>query len=107
MRSSTKAAIALLVLLFGASDFYVADFRIGMGVLNPVSVAEARVGRPATPGSVAGVARRTTHLTIRRSAFIATLPVGCPYGSYYGYNLYYCGGVYYKPSGGGYVIVYF
>jgi hypothetical protein len=31
-----------------------------------VSQAEARIGRPATPGSVAGVARRTTRRTIRR-----------------------------------------
>jgi hypothetical protein len=31
-----------------------------------VTQAEARVGRPATPGSVAGVARRTTRRVIRR-----------------------------------------
>jgi hypothetical protein len=31
-----------------------------------VSQAEARVGRPATPGSVAGVARRTTRRAVRR-----------------------------------------
>jgi hypothetical protein len=31
-----------------------------------VSQAEARVGRPATPASVAGVARRTTRRVIRR-----------------------------------------
>lgn len=30
--------------------------------------AQARVGRPLTPASVAGVARRTTRRTIRRSA---------------------------------------
>jgi hypothetical protein len=30
--------------------------------------AEARVGRPATPGSVAGVARRTTRRVVRRPA---------------------------------------
>ncbi|TGV59043.1 hypothetical protein EN803_38780, partial [Mesorhizobium sp. M2D.F.Ca.ET.160.01.1.1] len=29
--------------------------------------AQAKVGRPLTPGSVAGVARRTTRRTIRRS----------------------------------------
>ncbi len=28
--------------------------------------AQARVGRPATPGSVAGVARRSTRRTVRR-----------------------------------------
>lgn len=30
--------------------------------------AEARVGRPATPGSVAGVARRTTRRAVRHCA---------------------------------------
>ena len=43
-----------------------------------VSEAEARVGRPATPGSVAGVARRTTRRRIRRSTvYVASLPRGC------------------------------
>lgn len=107
MRSSTKAAVALLALLFSAPDFHVADRRVGLGFLNLVSDAEARVGRPATPGSVAGVARRTTRRVIRRGAYIGAIPAGCPYGSYYGYNLYYCGGVYYQRSGGGYVVVYF
>jgi hypothetical protein len=107
MRSSTKAVIASLALLFGASDLHIADWRMGMGFFNLVSDAEARVGRPATPGSVAGVARRTTRRVIRRGAYIGAIPAGCPYGSYYGYNLYYCGGSYYQKSGGGYVVVYF
>jgi len=33
--------------------------------------AEARIGRPLTPVSVAGVARRTTRRTIRRTAVYA------------------------------------
>jgi hypothetical protein len=37
---------------------------IGIGL--KIDTAEARVGRPATPGSVAGVARRTTRRTVRR-----------------------------------------
>lgn len=107
MRSSTKALIASLALLFGASDLHVADWRVGLGIFSLVADAEARVGRPATPGSVAGVARRTTRRVIRRGAYIGAIPAGCPYGSYYGYNLYYCGGSYYQKSGGGYVVVYF
>jgi hypothetical protein len=107
MRSSTKAVIASLALLFGASDLHIADWRVGMGLFKLVSDAEARVGRPATPGSVAGVARRTTRRVIRRGAYIGAIPAGCPYGSYYGYSLYYCGGAYYQRSGGGYVVVYF
>jgi len=71
------------------------------------SEAEARVGRPATPGSVAGVARRTTRRTIRRGAYIASLPAGCARATVYGYAVYQCGGVYYQSSGGGYVVVTF
>ena len=42
------------------------------------SEAQARVGRPLTPGSVAGVARRTTRRVIRRSTiYVATLPASC------------------------------
>lgn len=107
MRSSAKVIIASLALLFGASDLHIADRQVGIGFLSLVSPAEARVGRPATPGSVAGVARRTTRRTIRRGAYIGAIPAGCAYGSYYGYNLYYCGGVYYQKSGSGYVVVYF
>jgi hypothetical protein len=33
-----------------------------------LDTAEARVGRPATPGSVAGVARRTTRRAVRHCA---------------------------------------
>lgn len=33
-----------------------------------VDTAQARIGRPATPGSVAGVARRTTRRAVRRCA---------------------------------------
>lgn len=31
--------------------------------------ADAVIGRPATPGSVAGVARRTTRRTVRRTGY--------------------------------------
>jgi hypothetical protein len=34
-----------------------------------VSQAEAVIGRPATPGSYAGVARRTTRRTVRRHVY--------------------------------------
>lgn len=68
--------------------------------------AEARLGRPATPGSVAGVARRTTRRAVRRTAvYVATLPRGCPQVYVNGMAYYSCGGVYYEPSGSGYVVV--
>lgn len=75
------------------------------------SNAQARVGRPATPGSVAGVARRssrrTTRRVIRRGAYVAALPAGCRQTSVDGYAVYSCGGAYYQASGGGYVVVTF
>jgi len=69
--------------------------------------AAAIVGRPRTPVSAAGVARRTTRRVVRRSAiYVATLPVGC--GTVYidGASLYSCGGTYYQPYGTPYVVVY-
>ena len=72
-----------------------------------VSEAEARVGRPATPGSVAGVARRTTRRTIRRSTvYVASLPRGCTTVVIDGTTLQQCGGTYYQASGSQYVQVY-
>lgn len=72
-----------------------------------VTSAEARVGRPVTPGSVAGVARRTTRRTIRRSAiYVSTLPAGCVRTSVNGVAVSRCGGTYYQPYGGRYVVVY-
>jgi hypothetical protein len=73
-----------------------------------VSDAQARVGRPLTPVSVAGTARRTTRRVVRRTAYtVAVLPAGCVYGNYYGGMYYGCGGVYYEKSGTVYVQVVF
>ncbi len=72
-----------------------------------VSEAQAVVGRPLTPGSVAGVARRTTRRVIRRSTvYVAALPAGCVSTSVNGTVVWRCGGVYYQPYGGRYVVVY-
>jgi hypothetical protein len=71
-----------------------------------VTPAEARIGRPLTPLSYAGVARRTTRRVVRRNvARIAVLPPGCIYGRYYGAYYYRCGGYYYARQGGVYVQV--
>ncbi len=73
----------------------------------PFSPAEARVGRPLTPVSVAGVARRTTRRAIRRSAiYVSTLPRGCATVVINGASLYQCGATYYQPHQGQYVVVY-
>lgn len=69
--------------------------------------AHAVVGRPMTPGSVAGVARRTTRRTIRRSAvYVSALPAGCRTVVIDGTSLHSCGGTYYQPYGGRYAVVY-
>lgn len=71
-----------------------------------IESAEAVIGRPLTPGSVAGVARRTTRRTIRRTtAYVAALPAGCRTVFVNGVSLHQCGGVYYQPYGGRYVVV--
>lgn len=69
--------------------------------------AEARLGRPLTPGSVAGVARRTTRRRVRRTAmYVATLPSGCHTTVVInGATLYQCGGTYYQVHGTQYVVV--
>jgi hypothetical protein len=68
---------------------------------------QARIGRPATPGSVAGVSRRTRRRTIRRSTvYVATLPRGCTTVVIEGTTLQQCGGTYYQTHGTQYVVVY-
>lgn len=69
--------------------------------------AAAVVGRPATPISVAGAARRTTRRVIRRSTiYVATLPARCYTVVIDGISLYQCGTTYYQPYGNQYVVVY-
>lgn len=104
LKTYLAAALGLGLIL---GDLEVAGHQVSIGFFKVGGEAEARIGHPATPGSVAGVARRTTRRVIRRGAYIGAIPAGCPYGSYYGYSLYYCGGTYYQRSGSGYVIVYF
>jgi hypothetical protein len=72
-----------------------------------VSDAQAKIGRPATPGSVAGATRRTTRRVIRRSTtYVAVLPKGCVRTAVGGVALWQCGTVYYQPYKGSYVVVY-
>lgn len=120
------AALGLLVVAMAASDVIVefADVTQGAGVPDRafngglfISSAEAVVGRPMTPMSYAGVARRTSRRTVRRSAYaagaasaavaVAALPPGCVYGPYADGNYYNCNGVYYAKEGSGYVKVEF
>ena len=105
MTSALKRGLVSLLLVATFLDFDPVSILL-TGSLN--SEAEARIGRPATPGSVAGVARRTTRRTVRRTArYIAVLPAGCPRATVYGVAVWSCGGVYYQSQGSQYVIVVF
>lgn len=80
------------------------------GPLPDVSIpsqADAFIGRPATPVSVAGVARRTTRRTVRRTtARVAALPpTGCAQVNINGTTYFQCGSTYYQASGKEYVVV--
>jgi hypothetical protein len=96
---------AALIAAFLATDGWLGSHLIPAGSI--VSSAEARIGRPLTPGSVAGVARRTTRRVIRRSTiYVAALPAACIKTSINGVTVWQCGGTYYQPYGGRYVVVY-
>ena len=71
-----------------------------------VTNAEARIGRPASPTSVAGVARRTTRRAARRHRYVRTLPRGCTTVVTGGVTYHHCGGVYYQPVYQGTQLVY-
>jgi hypothetical protein len=97
----TGAAGIVVVLMFAGLVDAVAPFASFVGD------AQARVGRPLTPGSAAGVARRTTRRVIRRSTiYVSRLPAACVKTSVNGTVVWHCGGAYYQPYGGRYVVVY-
>lgn len=83
----------------------------GAGLVSINSLVIARVGRPATPASVAGVRRRTRRRTRRRVVIgmsMTSLPYGCGGATvmYNGVPNYYCGGIYYQPQQQGNTVVY-
>jgi hypothetical protein len=102
MKKSTLCIVALAFALTLGS-FPLGTIFKGMSL---VTKAEAVVGRPRTPVSVAGVARRTTRRVIRRTTiYVASLPPKCTVVVIEGTTLQQCGGTYYQPSGTQYVVV--
>ncbi len=92
--------IAAVVLVSAMST----DIALDSGFV--ISEAQAVIGRPLTPMSYAGVARRTTRRAIyATSAYVATLPRGCTTIVIEGTALHQCGATYYQASGGQYVVV--
>jgi len=107
MKAMKKLAVVSIAAVVGAVGLELGA-ELGVPGVWVISEAQAIVGRPATPVSVAGVGRRTTRRVVRRTAYtVAALPAGCVYGNYYGGMYYRCGGVYYEPSGNVYVQVVF
>jgi len=102
MKQSTLGMLALgLVLAF-------ADYQPGSGIegMSMVREAHAIVGRPLTPVSYAGVARRTTRRMIyATNVYVASLPPACTVVVIEGTTLHQCGGTYYQASGTQYVVV--
>ena len=83
---------------------------VGIVAIPLSNLAQARVGRPATPGSVAGVRRRTRRRTRRRvyrNMTLYSLPHGCT-GTRMrgGASCHYCGGIWYRPAYQGTTVVY-
>ena len=86
----------------------IGDYQPGspVGGWSLVREAHAVVGRPLTPVSVAGVARRTARRTVyATSVYVATLPPACTVVVIEGTTLQQCGGTYYQASGSQYVVV--
>ncbi|WBL82804.1 hypothetical protein I3J27_00095 [Bradyrhizobium xenonodulans] len=64
MRLVSTKRMLLVAAVLGCGIFGSADWSNEAGMAFGVPSAEARVGRPATPASVAGVARRTTRRAV-------------------------------------------
>ena len=92
-------SIAVATMVGGASLFVSDKFWTTTGPAHFTTQAEARIGRPLTPFSVAGVARRTTRRAVWAGA-IAGGAYGYGYGYPYGYG--YRSGYGYPSYGYGY-----
>ena len=83
---------------------------VGCAVGGLTSAALAKVGRPASPTSIAGVRRRTRRRTRRRvyrNARLTSLPYGCSVTRIRGgVTYYYCSGIWYRPAYQGTTVVY-
>jgi len=100
-KSTAKASLVVSAAL-------IAGLAVDLALDTALVVPEAQgvIGRPLTPLSYAGVARRTTRRMIYASSvYVATLPRGCTTIVIEGTSLYQCGATYYQPAGGRYVVV--
>jgi hypothetical protein len=72
--NAKRTLLAAVVLGFGISGSI--DVSQSAGIALSIQSAEARVGRPLTPVSVAGVARRTTRRAVVGGAAVGAAAVG-------------------------------
>jgi len=80
-----------------------------VGAAGIVSTADARMGRPMSPGSMGGVHRRHRRRRRRRIAIgmtLSTLPETCVIEKKDGVEYRYCDGVWYRPQYQGTEVVY-
>lgn len=106
-----KASRFMLSAAAGAACLFLTDDVSSIKQSGLVTHADAKVGRPGTATSAAGVARRQTRRTVRRGAVVGGAAVGATVGA----GAAYYGGGYYAPppegdamyGGGGYPLVYF
>jgi hypothetical protein len=68
--------ILLVAVTLGCGVFGTIDWSLDDGLALSIQSAEARVGRPATPMSVAGVARRTTRRAVVGGAAVGAAAAG-------------------------------
>ena len=92
MKQSTKK-ITLAASAFAFAALFSFSWSEQSGIALSIESAEARVGRPLTPVSVAGVARRQ----YRRAAIGTAAAVGAG-AAYYGGAGYYAGSPYYSDT---------
>jgi len=72
--NAKRMLLVVAVLGFGISGSI--DLSQGEGITLSIQSAEARVGRPLTPVSVAGVARRTTRRAVVGGAAVGAAAAG-------------------------------
>lgn len=84
--SLKRAFLVAAVVTFGVCGSI--GWSQGDGLSLSVDSAQARVGRPLTPVSVAGVARRTTRRAVVGGAAVGAAATGAYYGRRCGYYPY-------------------
>jgi hypothetical protein len=68
IKMSKIAAICVIATMLSIEPYSI-EVSKTIGITVTADQAHARVGRPLTPGSVAGVARRTTRRTVARHSY--------------------------------------